>query len=278
MVNYLDVNSSINPEEISVVIRDFIKTYVENSECKGVVLGLSGGVDSALTAILCKDALGKKNTNCIFLPDNTTPEIDFKHQGLIVKEFNLLCEKKDITSLVEFTERNCVIKPNEIALANIKSRLRMTLIFEYANMTDSLVCGCSNKSELLLGYFTKYGDGGADILPIGDLYKTQVFELARFFRIPDNVISKPPTAGLIKEQTDEKDLKLNYYDLDRILIGLEQKKRIIDIERVVNIKKSEIERIKNMRINSQHKRRTALIPKIGVRTPGLDWSSPILKG
>lgn len=274
----LGINLSFDPKEASVVISDFIKTYIKVSGCKGIVIGLSGGVDSALVALLCIDALGKKNTKCVFLPDDTTPELDYKHQELIVKKFDLLCEKKDITPGVQKLSKLCILKPDRYALANIKARARMILLFEYANMTKSLVCGSSNKSEILVGYFTKYGDGGADIQPIGDLYKTQVLELAKFLKIPDEMISKPPTAGLWLGQTDEKELKISYKDLDKILAGLEQKIGIDEIADIVGVKKSNVERIRDMRIKSQHKRRAALIPKIGLRTPGLDWRSPVQEG
>jgi len=277
-VIYLDIDLSINPEEISIIIKDFIKTYVKNSGYKSIVLGLSGGIDSAVTALLCSSAIGKKNTRCVFLPDGSTPYLDIKHLELFVKKFDLLCEKKDISSLVRNIESKCIVKPNEYALANIKARTRMILLFEYANMIRSLVCGTSNKSEILVGYFTKYGDGGVDIMPIGDLYKTQVCKLAEYLKVPGELVSKPPTAGLIKGQTDEKELKLGYRHLDKILMGLEQKMDIDEIVNIVGVKKSDVERVKNMRIKSQHKRRIPLIPKIGIRTPGLDWRSPVQQG
>ena len=274
----LDINLSIDPEEITVIIKDFIKTYVENSGCKHVVIGLSGGVDSAVVALLCKAALGKKNVKCVFLPDETTPKLDIKHHELIVKKFDLLCEKKHISSIVKQINDNCIVKPDKYALANVKARVRMISLFEYANMTGSLVCGTSNKSEILIGYFTKYGDGGVDIMPIGDLYKTQVWELARYLKLPKEILSKPPTAGLWKDQSDEKELKIGYKDLDMILAGLEKKIDIEDIVKIAGVKKSDVERIRRMRKDSQHKRRTALIPKIGLRTPGLDWRSPVQEG
>jgi NAD+ synthase len=145
-------------------------------------------------------------------------------------------------------------------------------------MTKSLVCGTSNKSEILVGYFTKYGDGGADIQPIGDIYKTQVWELAKYLKIPPEIISKPPTAGLWKGQTDEQELRMSYKYLDMILSGLEQKIDFDDIAKMAGVKKSDVERIHMMRVKSQHKRRTALIPKIGIRTPGYDWRSPVQEG
>lgn len=271
----LNIDLSIDVKESSVVIQDFIKTYVKNSGGTGVIIGLSGGIDSAVTAVLCKQALGKNKVRCFFMPDETTPKSDFKHQELLVKKFDLNCEVKDITSIVKEMIKPCAVKPDKYALANMKARIRMTLLFEYANMTKSLVCGTSNKSELLIGYFTKYGDGGVDILPIGDLYKTQVWELAKFLEIPEEIISKPPTAGLWHDQTDEKELQMSYGQLDKILFSLERKFDIKKIEKETGIIKSDIKRIKQMRINSQHKRRSALIPKLGLRTPGLDWRSPV---
>ena len=274
----LDIDLSIDTKEISIIIKDFIKIYVQNSGAKGIVIGLSGGIDSAVTAVLCKESLDKKHIKCLFLPDESTPDLDCKHNDLIIKKFDLQCDKKDITNVVKEITNNSIIKPDKYALANIKARVRMILLFEYANMTNNLVCGTSNKSEMLVGYFTKYGDGGVDIMPLGDLYKTQVFELAKYLKIPKQIISKPPTAGLWHGQTDEQELKLSYNQLDKILAGLEKKIDINEISKFADVKKSEVLRIKNMRIKSQHKRRAALIPKVGIRTPGYDWRSPVLEG
>lgn len=272
------IDLTIKSEEVVSVITNFIRTYVENSRCKGVVIGLSGGVDSAVTAVLCRKALGRDKTICLFLPDESTPESDIKDQKTLVETFDLICETRDITPLVRMAEKTSLIKPDKMALANIKARIRMIILFEYANMTNNLVCGTSNKSELLIGYFTKYGDAGADIMPIGDLYKTQIWELARFLGILDEIIDKPPTAGLYKGQLDEKEIQLKYDQLDRILMGLEKKLSIDKIARFSEVSIEDVLRIKNMRVKTQHKRRFPLIPKIGIRTPGLDWRSPVLEG
>jgi len=269
---------SIDPAETVTIINDFIKTYVSNSGSQSVVLGLSGGIDSAVVAVLCSEVLGKKNTHCVFLPDNATPESDKKDQERLVEQFGLHSEVKDITELVGFLSGKCLIEPNKLALANVKARLRMILLFEYANITHSLVCGTSNKSELLIGYFTKYGDGGVDIMPIGDVYKTQVWEIARFLGLSREMINKPPTAGLWKGQTDEKELHLSYAELDQILYGLERKISFDRIVSEVGCLLEDVERVRNMLITSQHKRRLSLIPKVGLRTPGLDWRSPIVEG
>jgi NAD+ synthase len=273
----LDIDLSIDLKEVSTIVKDFIKTYVESSKAKGVVLGLSGGVDSIVTALLCKEIFGN-NSLCLFLPEETTPEIDKKHVDLIVKKFGLSIEISDISEVVESISKNSIIKPDTFALANIKARARMILLFEYANMKNYLVCGTSNKSELLVGYYTKYGDGGVDIMPLGDIYKTQVWELAKFLKIPKEVISKPPSGGLWHGQTDEGELKISYELLDKILVGLEKKISIDQISKIVDIKKSEVLRIKNLRIKNQHKIRAPLIPKVGLRTPGYDWRSPVIEG
>jgi NAD+ synthase len=274
----LKIDLSINPEETLIILSDFIKTYIQNSKAEGVVIGLSGGLDSAVTAILCQNVLGKKNTNCIFLPDNITPELDVEHVKAIVKKFNLNLQERNIENFLDNINELFIKKFDNNAKANVKARLRMLILYEYANMTNNIVCGTSNKSELLVGYFTKYGDGGVDINPLGDLYKTQIFQLAKYLKLPSEIIKKVPSAGLIKGQTDEKDLKISYSNLDLVLAGLEKKIDIGSISKTTNINLSEIKRIDKMISMSQHKRRFSLIPKLGLRTPGLDWRIPIQHG
>jgi NAD+ synthase len=268
---------SINPKDATIIIKEFIKTYVASSGCRSVVVGLSGGVDSAVCAILCKKALGASNVQCIFLPDETTPTLDRKHVTLLVKTFHIHCKEIEITPFVK-AFHDALQQKKKMTLANIKPRVRMILLYEYTNETNSLVCGTSNKSEILVGYFTKYGDGGVDFQPLGDLYKTQIYQLARYLRIPAPIIRKPPTAGLWVGQTDEKELRMSYQTLDQILYGLELKIDDRELQKIAHTTQAQIQRIRMMRVNSQHKRRTPLIPKIGVRTPGLDWRSPVQEG
>jgi NAD+ synthase len=266
-----------NQKDCATIIKQFIKTYVQSAGCESVVIGLSGGVDSAVCALLCKQALGSRNVQCVFLPDETTPALDRRHITLFTDTFHMKCTEIDISPFVSLFH-DALAQKKRLTLANIKPRVRMILLYEYANETNSLVCGTSNKSEILVGYFTKYGDGGVDLQPLGDLYKTQVFQLAKHLGIPTPIIRKPPTAGLWAGQTDEKELRMSYQTLDEILFGLEQKLQINEIQSTSHASKEQIERIRQMRMKSQHKRRFPLVPKLGIRTPGLDWRSPVQEG
>lgn len=269
---------SIDPTETMTVIKSFIKTYVENAKTQSIVLGLSGGIDSAVTAVLCQKVLDQKSVNCLFLPDEATPQKDRDDLKTFVESYEINCVTRDITSLVKEVEQQTDMKLNKLSKANLKARMRMVLLYAYANRTKSLVCGTSNKSEILIGYFTKYGDGGVDFMPLGDVYKTQVYDIARSLNLPKCMIEKPPTAGLWKGQTDEKELNMSYNTLDQILYGLEQKMNCSLIAKELDISIEDVIRIHQMRVKSQHKRNMPLIPKVGIRTPGLDWRSPVQQG
>lgn len=265
----------IDAEETTRLITTFIRDYTTNAGVDSVVIGLSGGIDSAVTATLASMALDNDHIHAIFMPELSTPIKDIEHVRLIADELGIDYETIDISPFIHSIRKTYPHEMDPVALGNIKSRLRMLLWYGYSNVTDSLVCGCSNKTELLIGYFTKYGDGGTDFLPIGDLYKTQVFQMGRHLDIPAPVMEKPPTAGLWKGQTDEEELGISYEKLDRILYGLERKWPVEKIARRADIEESEVHRVQQMRRRSQHKRSMPLVAKIGARTIGLDWRSPV---
>jgi NAD+ synthase len=206
------------------------------------------------------------------MPEIDTSEEDIKDALSLSNELGVEYRVVDISNIVTaFTELLSPMEMDTKTLGNIKARCRMIALYIHANLENRLVMGTSNKSELATGYFTKFGDGGVDFSPIGDLYKSQVFELARAMGLPVDIIDKPPSAGLAAGQTDEGELGMSYETLDRILLGIELKMESKDISDKVGVKVAEVERIRGLVKRSVHKRKQPLIPKIGIRTFGLDW-------
>lgn len=199
-------------------IADWIREKLEEAGAKGVVVGLSGGVDSSCVAVLSKMAVGD-NMLGLILPCQSDPQ-DEELARLVAEKFNIKIEKKVLDPIYEkFVE---VLPAGEkLALANLKPRLRMVTLYYFANNLNYLVAGSGNKSEIAVGYFTKYGDGGADLLPLGGLLKTEVRELAKELGIPGKIIEKVPSAGLWEGQTDEAELKISYEDLDKAILAIE---------------------------------------------------------
>ncbi len=215
------MKTGFGPERAGKLILSGIRDYVRNSGRKGVVLGVSGGIDSAVCAMLAARALGKKNVlglvmpNGDVFPEETMDAVEVaKRVGIEYKTIDI---KSGTEALEELLEKTRGKRCSKVDSGNIAARTRMILLYGTASCKDYLVLGTGNKSELLLGYFTKYGDGGADLLPIGDLYKWQVAELARWLGVPERIIKKTPTAGLWKNQTDEGELGFSYGFADQVL-------------------------------------------------------------
>lgn len=199
-------------KEIVDKLVKWLQDSVKEAGCDGIVYGLSGGVDSAVVAVLSKLAFGD-NSLAIMMPinSNSKDEIDAK---LVIEKFNLNAIKVDLSITYEEMEKTLERGDNLMAYANIKPRLRMATLYYYAQLKKYLVVGTSNKSEFLVGYFTKYGDSGSDLMPLVDFTKREIYELARFLAVPDEIIKKPPSAGLFEEQTDEEELGFSYDELE----------------------------------------------------------------
>ncbi len=214
----------------------FIRTRVEASGARGAVIGLSGGIDSALTAYLAVAALGSENVLGLLLPEKgVTSGKDIDDAMEVVELLGIEHQVIDIARV--FHSFSSIIpdfdNSNLIANGNLKARTRMCILYYHANLMHRMVIGTGNRTELLLGYFTKYGDGGVDIEPIGGLYKTQVRGLARFMKVPSQIIDKIPTAGLWPGQTDEGELGVTYEEADRILSMLiDEKKEVTDVRKL----------------------------------------------
>jgi len=259
------------PQDCETVIRNFIISKVESAFVDGVVVGLSGGLDSAVVLKLCSDALGAERVTAILLPENKSIDENFNDAENFAKSLGVRYFVSEIESVLEVIKQSSSgKKSSDSALANLKSRIRSVYLYYHANKENLLVAGTSNKSELMTGYFTKYGDSNSDIAPIGDLYKTQVRLLAEKIGIPDHFISKIPTAGLLPGQTDEKELGMPYALLDRILLGLELQVSFESLANTLDLPISEIERINNLSFDNRHKRKFTKIPKLGIRTVGTD--------
>ena len=199
----------------------WIKEKTVAAGCRGVVMGMSGGLDSSVLAILCHRAF-PQNMLGVIMPCYNNPE-DKEHALTVAGKFSI---KTEVVVLDPVFDALLKALPGDkaepgssgIAEANVKARLRMVTLYYFANQLKYIVAGAGNRSELSVGYFTKYGDGGADILPLGDLVKREVRELAGFLGIPQPIVDKPPSAGLWQGQTDEDEMGLGYEELDRYLI------------------------------------------------------------
>jgi NAD+ synthase len=252
----------------------FIKDYVEKANVKGIVLGLSGGIDSCTTAALSANAVGGNYVHGLMLPERETRNgIDIRHANLIVKRFKLKSQLCDITPALEAFYRSIpIFDPSEkVCKGNIKARTRMIYLYYYANKLNLIVCGSSDKSETMMGYFTKWGDVAADISPIMDLYKTQVRKLAQHLGVPKQIIEKPPSPALWPGQTAEGELGIRYETLDLILYGLEHFMTTSEIAEQLKLKEQLVEKVKQRWISAEHKRRMLLTAKLEYRTVGTDF-------
>lgn len=233
-------------------IQGFIKRKVKESRAKGVVIGLSGGVDSSLVCALAAKALGSRRVLGVMMPDSSSDHKDLHDSKNLAKLLKVRFKTHSIAKILKAFD--VPGKKDKKSLGNMKARIRMCILYSYANSLDYLVLGTGNRSELLSGYFTKYGDGGVDALPIGSLYKTKVWEMARELGLPDELISKAPSAGLWKGQTDEKEMGIKYATLDSILHLMTEKRMPLEkISRHANISKSVVSRVAKMVSQSKHK-------------------------
>ncbi len=226
----------MDSKNLSLAIVDWLREKVRSAGARGLVVGLSGGIDSAVTAALCQRAFPEEVLG-VLMPCHSNPQ-DEADARLLAESLKLRTTTVDLSGIYDLFvarldealstrplsgNRNEVHARNpaglkDLATANIKPRLRMITLYYHAAKLNYLVAGTGNRSELTVGYFTKYGDGGVDLLPIGGMVKSQVRELARYFRIPEPIIEKAPSAGLWQGQTDEGEMGMTYAELDKYIL------------------------------------------------------------
>ena len=265
-----DVDLSLDPPLTVGLLTTFICNQFESKGFTDAVLGVSGGVDSALGVALLVTALGPEHVTGLAMPAaQSDPQslLDARH---VASTFGIRLVEKPIGGLIrEFyaDERNV----DRVRLGNAAARFRMMRLFDYSHKHRALVVGTSNKTELLLGYGTWFGDLACSINPLGDLYKTQVWALADWLGVPEEVVCKPPTADLWKGQTDEADLGCRYEDVDRLLYLLIDRDYSISALQGIGFAPAFIERTLDMIAKSQFKRSLPAIPKISMKTVGIDF-------
>ena len=255
----------------------FIKEYVENAGAKGIVLGLSGGIDSCTIAALSSRAIGGDNVLGLMLPEEENfNQKDIDDAKVVAEKFNLKTQICDMSTVLAHLYKAIPVfdSKDRLCKGNIKARTRMIYLYYYANKFNRIVCGSSDKSETMMGYFTKWGDAASDITPIMDLYKTQVRKLASHLGIPQELASKPSTPALWPNQTAENELGIKYETLDLILYGLERFMATKEIANQLNIQKATVDKVKSRWLANEHKRRMPLALKIGFRTVGNDFRLP----
>ncbi|RWX73836.1 MAG: NAD synthetase [Candidatus Methanosuratincola subterraneus] len=258
-------------ELVASKICDFIRARVGG---RGAVVGLSGGIDSAVTAALSARGLGREKVLGLVMPDSAaTPDEDVKDAKAMAESIGIRYRTIDITQasklITELASAGCEFK-DKVAEGNVRARLRMTILYYVANSEGRIVIGSGDKSELMIGYFTKYGDGGVDLLPLGCLYKTQVRELARHLGIPRKIVEKESSPRLWKGQTAESELGISYEDIDLILyrfLDLRMSKEDVARDLGPNYA-AKVEKVVRMVRESAHKRRMPPVPKITPSSTG----------
>jgi len=260
----------LNYAVIETILVNFIRNEVQKSGFSKVVLGLSGGVDSAVSCALATKALGKENVLAVMMPYKTSSADSLSDAQRLIEQLGVESERREITATVDafFSDKP---NANHLRRGNVMARVRMITLYDISARDHRLVLGTSNKTELLLGYGTLFGDMASAINPIGDLYKTQVWQLAKHLNIPSSIIEKKPSADLWEGQSDEAELGFTYREVDDLLYKLVDLRLRDEDLLSEGINPEFLAKVKRLVVRNQFKRLTPVIAKISPRTLGIDF-------
>ncbi len=260
----------LNMEVVYDILVRFIRDEVHAAGFSKGVVGVSGGVDSAVSAALATEALGKRNVLGVVMPHATSNPQSSEDAELVIGKLGIRSERIDITEMVDaYCGGNGVI--DRIRRGNVMARTRMIVLYDISARDAALVIGTSNKTELMVGYGTLYGDTACALNPIGDLYKTQIRQLAQHLGLPKRIIEKQPTADLWEGQTDEGEMGMKYAELDRLLFHLVDERRSDEELRELGFDAKFIRRVRELIQKNQFKRRPPIIAKVSYRTVNVDF-------
>ncbi len=272
---------AIEPAQAVEVIIGFIRSQMEQTGFERLVVGLSGGVDSATVAFLAARAIGAENLLAVRMPYRTSSEASETDAMRVVHALGCRTERVEITPMVDpmlelIGDSGAPVPGDELNVrrGNVMARQRMIVLYDRSAAFDALVIGTSNKTESLLGYGTLHGDMAAALAPIGDLYKTQLRAVARELGVPEEVVAKPPSADLWPGQTDEGELGRSYDSLDRVLFALVDRRWTIDRCVAAGLSRELVEWVAQRVARMEFKRQLAPVAKLSLRTPGFDHLYP----
>ncbi len=266
----VDLGALLNPRVVEEVLVSFLRDETGKAGFRKGVLGLSGGVDSALCAALAVRALGPENVLGVILPYRTSSPESRADAEAVASALGMRTEVVDITPMVDPYLEAAKVQDN-VRAGNVMARQRMIVLYDISQRDHSLVLGTSNKTELLLGYGTLFGDTASALNPLGDLYKTQVWQLARAVGVPERVVNKKPSADLWAGQTDEGEMGFSYEDVDRLLYVMVDERRTDDDLNAAGFDPAFMGRVREMIQRSQFKRRPPVIAKVSHRTINVDF-------
>ena len=256
-MNKLDLNL----KDIHNELVEFLRENFKKAGFSKAVLGLSGGIDSALVAYLLRDALGKENVLAIMMPYKSSNPDSLNHAKLVIEDLGINSKTIEITDMIDAYFKN-EKEATSLRMGNKMARERMSILFDYSSKENALVVGTSNKTEIYLGYSTQFGDSACALNPIGDLYKTNIWDLSRYLKIPNELIEKKPSADLWEGQTDEQEMGLTYKEADQVLYRMLEENKKVDEVLAEGFNKDLVDNIVRRMNRSEYKRRMPLIAKI----------------